>query len=84
MSTILIRLNKSIAQGKPDLNIIFVYNMPFRAIGKMAGGAVSQEMCEAIMGIVNGHAIAFFKNLGHLVAGFFRQSKIQKKQKAMK
>lgn len=77
-------LNKSIKRGKPDLNIIFVYNMPFRAIGKMAGGAVSQEMCQAIVGIVNGHAIAFFKNVGHLVAGYFRQRKVHKKQKAMK
>ena len=54
-------LNKSMAKGKPDLNIIFVTNMPFRAIGKMAGGMVSQEMCQSILTIVNGHAIAFFK-----------------------
>ena len=26
---------KSEAQGKPDLNILFIYNMPFRAIAKM-------------------------------------------------
>lgn len=71
-------LNKSIKKGVPDLNIIFVYNMPFRAIGKMAGGAVSQEMCESILTIVNGHAIAFFKGLGGLIAGFFRQRKRNK------
>ena len=28
------------AAGKPDLNVLFIYNMPFRAIGKMTGGAV--------------------------------------------
>ena len=71
-------LNKSIKKGVPDLNIIFIYNMPFRAIGKMAGGAVSQEMCESILTIVNGHAIAFFKGLGGLIAGFFRQKKRNK------
>jgi beta-glucosidase len=71
-------LNKSIQKGVPDLNIIFVYNMPFRAIGKMAGGMVSQEMCESILTIVNGHAIAFFKGLGGLIAGFFRQKKRNK------
>ncbi len=77
-------LNKSMAKGKPDLNIIFITNMPFRAIGKMAGGMVSQDMCESIVTIVNGHAIAFFKGLGGIIGGFFRQSKIQKKAKNMK
>lgn len=77
-------LNKSMAKGKPDLNIIFITNMPFRAIGKMAGGMVSQEMCESIVTIINGHAIAFFRGLGGLIGGFFRQKKVQKKAKNMK
>ncbi|MGM9594211.1 MAG: glycoside hydrolase family 3 C-terminal domain-containing protein [Candidatus Onthomonas sp.] len=77
-------LNKSIEKGKPDLNITFIYNMPFRAIGKMAGGMVSQEMCEGIVTIVNGHAIAFFKGLGKVIGGFFRQQKIIKKANEMK
>ena len=77
-------LDKSMAKGKPDLNIIFVTNMPFRAIGKMAGGMVSQEMCESMITIVNGHAIAFFKGLGGLIGGFFRQKKVQKKAKSIK
>lgn len=72
-------LNKSIARGEPDLNIIFIYNMPFRAIGKMAGGMVSQEMCEGIMTIVNGHGIAFFKGLGKIIGSFFKQKKVRKK-----
>lgn len=72
-------LNKSIEKGVPNLNLIFIYNMPFRAIGKMAGGMVSQEMCEGIMTIVNGHGIAFFKGLGKIISGFLRQRKIQKK-----
>ncbi len=77
-------LNKSIAKGEPDLNIIFIYNMPFRAIGKMAGGMVSQEMCEGIMTIVNGHGIALFKGLGKVIGGFFRQQKVMKKAKNFK
>lgn len=77
-------LNKSMAKGKPDLNIIFITNMPFRAIGKMAGGMVSQEMCESILHIVNGHAIGFFRGLGGLIGGFMRQSKVQKKAKNIK
>ena len=77
-------LNKSMAKGKPDLNIIFVTNMPFRAIGKMAGGMVSQEMCQSILTIVNGHAIAFFKGLGGLIGGYFRQKIVMKKAKSIK
>ena len=73
-------LNKSMAKGKPDLNIIFIYNMPFRAIGKMAGGAVSQKMCEDIVKIVNGH---FFKGVGGVIGGFFKQRKVQKKANSM-
>ena len=74
------KLNKSMAKGKPDLNIIFVYNMPFRAIGKMAGGMVSQKMCRDIVTIVNGH---FFKGVGGVIGGFFRQRKVQKKANSM-
>ncbi len=77
-------LNKSIAKGKPDLNIIFIYNMPFRAIGKMAGGMVSQDMCESIVQIVNGHGIAFLKGLGGLIGGFFKQQKVMKQAKQIK
>ncbi|MCD7753340.1 MAG: glycoside hydrolase family 3 C-terminal domain-containing protein [Clostridiales bacterium] len=76
-------LNKSIEKGTPDLNITFIYNMPFRAIGKMAGGMCSQEMCEGILTICNGHAIAFFKGLGKIIAGFVRQQKIIKKANSM-
>ena len=60
---------KAEAKGKPDLNILFIYNMPFRAIGKMAGGMVSEKMVDDILLIVNGH---FFRGLGRLIADFFR------------
>ena len=35
---------KSEAKGIPDLNILFVYNMPFRALAKMSGGLMSDRM----------------------------------------
>ena len=73
--------NKSEAKGKPDLNILFIYNMPFRGIGKMAGGMCSQEMVDGILQIVNGH---FFKGLGKVIGGFFRQRKVMKKANNMK
>lgn len=74
-------LNKSIEKGKPDLNIMFIYNMPFRGIGKMAGGICSQYMVEGIVKAVNGH---LFSGLGQIISGFFKQQKIIKKAKRMK
>ena len=61
--------NKSEAKGKPDLNILFIYNMPFRAIGKMAGGMVSRKMVDDILFIVNGH---FWRGLGRVIVDFFK------------
>ena len=61
--------NKSEAKGKPDLNILFIYNMPFRAIGKMSGGIVSRKMVDDILFIVNGH---FFRGFGRVIADLFR------------
>ena len=74
-------LNKSIAKGQPDLNVTFIYNMPIRALGKMAGGMMSQEMCDGVLDIVNGHAISFFKGAGKLIGGLFKQRKVAKQAK---
>lgn len=63
------------ARGKPDLNILFIYNMPFRAIGKMSGGMVSEKMVDDILFIVNGH---FFRGFGRLAADFFRNRRAGK------
>ncbi len=76
-------LQKSIQKGEPDLNITFIYNMPVRAIGKMAGGMCSQKMCDGILDIINGHGIAFLKGLGKVIIGFFKQLGVSKKQKAL-
>ena len=35
--------------GKPDLNILFQYNMPLRALAKMTNGAVSMGMVDGIV-----------------------------------
>ena len=40
-------LNASYKRGKPNLNVMFQYNMPLRALAKMTSGAIS-------MGIVDG------------------------------
>lgn len=46
--------NRSVAKGKPNLNIMFLYNMPFRGIAKMTGGMVTMDMVHAIVEMVNG------------------------------
>ncbi|MCD8354509.1 MAG: glycoside hydrolase family 3 C-terminal domain-containing protein [Clostridiales bacterium] len=74
-------LDKSMAKGKPDLNIIFVYNMPFRGIGKMTGGMVSQYMVEGLLKAANGH---FFAGVGQFISGFFKQKKVAKHANEMK
>ncbi len=67
---------KSEEAGVPDLNILFIYNMPFRAMAKMTGGAVSMDMVQGILDLVNGH---FFGGLGKVIGGFFRNSRANKR-----
>ena len=44
-----ILLDVSYKRGKPDLNILFQYNMPLRALAKMANGAISMGMVDGIV-----------------------------------
>ena len=69
------RLKKSLEAGVPDLNTLFQFNMPFRAIGKMSNGQVSMEMVDAILLLVNGH---FFKGLTGIIKGYFKNRKANK------
>ena len=68
-------LNKSIEKGEPDLNITFIYNMPFRGIAKMTGGMCTMEMAEGMLTVCNGH---FFKGVGKIIGGVFRAGKKRK------
>ena len=70
---------KADESGKPDLNILFIYNMPFRAMAKMTAGAVSMEMVDGIVELVNGR---FFGGLGKIIGGYFRNSKKNKAYEA--
>lgn len=69
------RLKKSLEAGVPDLNTLFQFNMPFRAIGKMSNGQVSMEMVDAILLLVNGH---FFKGITGIIKGYFKNRKANK------
>ena len=72
-------LDKSYEKGIPDLNTMFIYNMPFRAMSKMTAGAVSRDMAESIVTIANGH---FFRGLGGVIGGFFKNRRANKKYEA--
>lgn len=62
--------NRSEKKGKPNLNILFIYNMPFRGLAKMTGGAITMEMSYALVEIVNGKG---FKGFYHFVKAFFKK-----------
>lgn len=70
---------KSEEKGKPDLNILFIYNMPFRGIAKMTNGMVSMEMVRGMVTAVNGH---FFRGIKQVMKGFFANSKANKEYEA--
>jgi beta-glucosidase len=72
------RIRNSEQTGKPDMNLLFIFNMPFRGIAKMTNGLVSSEMVEGLVQIVNGH---FFRGLGVVVSGYFRNSRENKHMK---
>lgn len=67
---------RSMRRGKPDLNLLFLYNMPLRAIAKMTNGSVSTEMVESMVAVVNGR---FFTGFGALVAGYFRGRRVTRR-----
>ncbi len=66
---------KAEIKGEPDLNVLFLYNMPIRAIAKMSNGMVSMKMARGILDALTGH---FFKGLGTVIAGFFRNRRLSR------
>lgn len=73
------RIARAEAKGTPDLNLLFLRGMPFRAIAKMTNGAMSMDMAEGLLTIVNGH---FFRGAGALIAGFFRNRRSTRRMRA--
>ncbi len=62
--------------GSPDLNTLFVLNMPPRAMSKMTQGRIDSAMVDAIVKIANGHT---FRGLGGVIAGYFRNQSANKR-----
>ena len=70
--------NRADSKGIPNLNILFIYNMPFRAMAKLAGGMVSRKMVDDILLIVNGH---FWCGFGRLIVDSFKNCNTNRKFK---
>ena len=57
-------IEKAERSGETNLNLLFIYNMPLRAIAKMTNGIMTMEMLDGILMMVNGK---FFKGTGRLI-----------------
>ena len=66
---------KADAKGAPDLNILFILNMPFRAFAKMTNGAASPDMVDAILLAVNGRPL---RGLTRAALGFMSNARANK------
>ncbi|MGB4660483.1 MAG: glycoside hydrolase family 3 C-terminal domain-containing protein [Mobilitalea sp.] len=62
--------NHSEKKGKPNLNILFIYNMPFRGLAKMTGGAITMKMASALVEIANGKGL---RGICHLLAATIKK-----------
>lgn len=69
------RLRAAEKKGKADLNILFINNMPFRALAKMTHGGIDRSMVDALLIAVNGH---LFKGMGRLVTAAMAKSRADK------
>ncbi|MDF7666029.1 glycoside hydrolase family 3 C-terminal domain-containing protein [Bifidobacterium sp. ESL0745] len=62
--------------GQPDLNMLFILNMPPRAMCKMTQGMIDSAMVQAVVKIANGHT---FRGIGSFIAGYFRNISANKR-----
>ena len=74
------QLDKAEAAGKPDLDALFRYNMPIRAIAKMTAGGVDMDMARALLEIFNGR---FFHGAGGLLSAWLRKGRAEKAAAAL-
>ena len=67
-------------KGKPDLNILFQYNMPLRALAQMTNGAIGEEFVDGLVLEAKGFwIIGILRALVGLVQNFVGNSRYQAK-----
>lgn len=73
-------LDKSLQSGTPDLNLLFNYNMPLRAIAKMTGGMVSMGMVDGLVMELKGFwIIGILRVLFELVKNLILNASMEKR-----
>ncbi len=76
--TLLVRSGEK--NGKPNLNILFQYNMPVRALAQMTGGILSDEFVDGLVLEAKGFwIIGILRALVGLVQNFVANSRYQAK-----
>ena len=67
-------------KGKPDLNILFQYNMPLRALAQMTNGAIGEEFVDGLVLEAKGFwIVGILRALVGLVQNFVGNSRYQAK-----
>ena len=75
-------LANSMKKGQPDLNIIFITNMPLRALAKMTGGMVSMGMVDGIVMELKGFwIIGLIRTLYQFVKNLLQNNALEKRLK---
>lgn len=69
------QLEKTERAGKADLNLLFLWNMPLRALAKMSNGMVDSAMVAAVVYMAEGHGL---RGLGRFVKAFFHNDRLQR------
>ena len=76
------RLNASVENGRPDLNVMFQYNMPLRALAKMTNGMVSMGMVDGLVMELKGFwLIGLARVLYEFVKNQLRNAALEKRLK---
>ena len=74
--TLLLRSGEK--KGKPNLNILFQYNMPLRALAQMTNGAIGEEFVDGLVLEAKGFwIIGILRALVGLVQNFVKNSRYQ-------
>ena len=70
------KLEEDSRSPKPDMMVVFIYNMPLRAFAKNSGGLVSAQMVDDFVFLANGHSV---RGLYRFARDFLRNKKQAKK-----
>ncbi len=73
-------LQNSLQKGKPDLNLLFIYNMPLHALSKMTNGMVSMGMVDGIVMELQGFwLLGLIKVLVEFIKNRIQNRRMEKK-----